>query len=138
MAKVEIKGLNKLRRALAAAEKRNPQITAQTVTAIALDLAGRSAQQAPVDTGDLRNNCTAVVNGSEVYKEQRAVSGGIIPADKVTATVGYSLPYALRQHEELNYDHPRGGKAKFLEDPLNEKQSDYIKALKAIPKEVIK
>ena len=33
---------------------------------------------------------------------------------------------------------PRGGKAKFLEDPLNEKQSDYIKALKAIPKEVIK
>ena len=138
MAKVEIKGLNKLRRALAAAEKRNPQITAQTVTAIALDLAGRSAQQAPVDTGDLRNNCTAVVNGSEVYKEQRAVSGGIIPADKVTATVGYSLPYALRQHEELNYYHPRGGKAKFLEDPLNEKQSDYIKALKAIPKEVIK
>lgn len=138
MAKVEIKGFDKLQKALAAAEKRNPQVTAKKVTAIALDLASRSAQQAPVDTGDLRNNCKAVINGAEVYHQQQPSDAGVIPAEKVEATVGYSLPYALRQHEELDYIHPRGGKAKFLEEPYLEREHDYIKALESIPSEVIK
>lgn len=136
MAKVEIKGFENLKKALAEAEKRNPKVTAQKVTAIALDLAGRSAQQAPVDTGDLRNNCTAVLNNSEIFKEQR-VTGNSEPAEKVEATVGYSLPYALRQHEELDYNHPKGGKAKFLEEPFLEKEPDYIQLLSSIPSEVI-
>lgn len=136
MAKVEMKGFENLKKALAEAEKRNPKVTAQKVTAIALDLAGRSAQQAPVDTGDLRNNCTAVLNNSEIFKEQR-VTGNSEPAEKVEATVGYSLPYALRQHEELNYNHPKGGKAKFLEEPFLEKEQDYINLLESIPSEVI-
>lgn len=136
MAKVEIKGFDSLKKALAEAEKRNPEVTTQKVTAIALDLAGRSAQQAPVDTGDLRNNCTAVLNNSEIFKEQR-VTGNSEPAEKVEATVGYSLPYALRQHEELNYNHPKGGKAKFLEEPFLEKEQDYINLLESIPSEVI-
>lgn len=136
MAKVEIKGFDSLKKALAEAEKRNPEVTTQKVTAIALDLAGRSAQQAPVDTGDLRNNCTAVINDSEVFKEQR-VTGSSTPAEKVEATVGYSLPYALRQHEELDYNHPKGGKAKFLEEPFLEKEQDYINLLESIPSEVI-
>ena len=136
MAKVEIKGFDSLKKALAEAEKRNPEVTTQKVTAIALDLAGRSAQQAPVDTGDLRNNCTAALNNSEIFKEQR-VTGSSGPAEKVEATVGYSLPYALRQHEELNYNHPKGGKAKFLEEPFLEKEQDYINLLESIPSEVI-
>lgn len=104
--------------------KRNPKITANTVKAIALDLQGKSAKLAPVDTGDLRNNCNA---------DLRKASG-----NNASATVGYSLPYALRQHEELGYNHPKGGQAKFLEQPFLESEKKYIDKIKAIPKEVLK
>lgn len=77
---------------------------------IGTDLAGRSAEEAPVDKGDLRGNATVDVS----------------QAQKMIVRVGYSLPYALRQHEELNYNHPRGGKAKFLEDPYRENTGRYI------------
>lgn len=137
MANVELKGFDRLRDVLAEAEKRNPTVTAQKVTAIALDLASRSARQAPVDTGDLRNNCTAVLNGAAVFREQHAVSGSVTPSAKAEAVVGYSLPYALRQHEELGYNHPKGGKAKFLEEPFLEKEPDYTALLRSIPAEVI-
>jgi hypothetical protein len=73
------------------------------------DLKQRSSDQAPVDTGDLRGNCAA----SEVRDHE--------------LRVGYSLPYALRQHEELGYRHPKGGKAKYLEDPFNENAHRYIR-----------
>lgn len=32
--------------------------------------------------------------------------------------VGFRGPYAAKLHEAKHYNHPRGGKAKFLEDPL--------------------
>lgn len=137
MAKIEMKGFDRLKNAIAEAERRNPKVTAQKVTAIALDLAGRSARQAPVDTGDLRSNCKAVINSSEVFADQK-VTGSAAPAEKVEAVVGYSLPYALRQHEELDYNHPKGGKAKFLEEPFLEKEQDYVRLLSSIPPEVMK
>lgn len=76
----------------------------------ALDLQSESVKQAPKDTGDLRGNCA--VDDSNL--------------EKFEVTVGYSLPYALRQHEELNYKHTNG-KAKYLEDPFNLKKSIYMK-----------
>ncbi len=98
---------SKLERQLKTAMKRNPKQTAKAVTAIALDLAGRSAQRAPVESGDLRNNCTAVINDGVSFENQSPT--GQMPKDstKVHAEVGYSLPYALRQHEELSYRHDR-------------------------------
>ncbi|MEA4884260.1 MAG: hypothetical protein VB144_11515 [Clostridia bacterium] len=32
--------------------------------------------------------------------------------------VGFSVPYAAAQHEGVDFDHPKGGKAKFLEDAI--------------------
>lgn len=124
-----------LTRQLQRAMRRNPTVTTKTVRDIVLDLAGRSARRAPVDTGDLRNNCSATVNGSEVFKNQ-AACGTVNPSQRVEAEVGYSLPYALRQHEELNYNHPKGGEPKFLENPYLENDERYIRKLKAIPEEV--
>lgn len=126
-----------LTKQLQRAMRRNPTVTTKTVRDIVLDLAGRSARRAPVDTGDLRNNCSATVNGSEVFKNQ-AACGTVNPSQRVEAEVGYSLPYALRQHEELNYNHPKGGEPKFLENPYLEKEQDYINILKSIPEEVLK
>lgn len=47
-------------------------------------------------------------------------ASGVASQDGDTAAVSYNTPYAVRQHEELGYRHPRGGKAKYLEDPLTE------------------
>ena len=33
--------------------------------------------------------------------------------------IGYNMDYALKVHEDLSANHPRGGKAKYLEDPVN-------------------
>jgi hypothetical protein len=59
-------------------------------------------QEAPVEEGTLRG------------------SGRVEPAtpQNLTARISFSTPYAARQHEELDWEHPKGGKAKFLEDPL--------------------
>jgi len=125
MAKFAVKLDSKeLDRQLANALKRNPKVTANTVKAIALDLQGKSAKLAPVDTGDLRNNCNADLSKAK--------------GNNPSATVGYSLPYALRQHEELDYNHPKGGQAKFLEQPFLENKQKYIDKIKNIPDEVLK
>lgn len=94
----------------------------------ALDLKQRSSEQAPIDTGDLRGNCSVV---NDRYVISRAEEGEDIekPDTALVVRIGYSLPYALIQHEDLQFHHPRGGKAKYLEDPFNQKKNDYIKAI---------
>ncbi|MBR6982132.1 MAG: hypothetical protein IKH75_01140 [Ruminococcus sp.] len=70
----------------------------------ALDyLASVSKQQVPLDTGALMNSCVVDVNddGSE-------------------GTVSYDTPYAVEQHENMQYHHQRDRKAKYLEDPVND------------------
>lgn len=90
---------------------RAAQAATQAVKTCAADLQGKSAAQAPVDTGDLRANCSV----SPLQRE----------GDTVWVKVGYDLPYAIVQHERLDFNHPKGGKAKFLEDPFNENAGKY-------------
>jgi len=90
----------------------------------AADLQGKSANQAPIDTGDLRSNCSVSPlkhEGAEVYH-----------------SVGYDLPYAIVQHERLDFNHPKGGKAKYLEDPFNENKARYEKFIKNAVKRALK
>lgn len=147
---IEDKELNKQ---LDKALKRNPKATARAVMDCLLDLAGESARRAPVETGDLRNDCTATLNGSKVFAKQAPT--GIAPGNlRAHGDVSYGLPYALRQHEELNYSHTRtdgylrkdgtsvnmvaGGEAKFLEKPFEERKGRYIKRIEKIPEETLK
>ncbi|QMV84093.1 HK97 gp10 family phage protein [Corynebacterium hindlerae] len=53
----------------------------------------------PVDTGTLRNSAKVTADGNQ-------------------AAVSYSTPYAARQHEEVGWNHPEGGQAKFLETAM--------------------
>jgi hypothetical protein len=80
----------------------------------ALDLKDRSVQEAPVDTGDLRGNCAV----------SSPISGH--STTRTTVEIGYSLPYAIVQHEALEFRHPEGGKAKYLEDPYNANKEKYL------------
>ncbi|MEU3162898.1 hypothetical protein [Streptosporangium sp. NPDC006930] len=42
---------------------------------------------------------------------------------ELRAAVSFDTPYAVRQHEELTWQHDDGRKAKYLEDPMNSEQS---------------
>lgn len=51
-----------------------------------------------------------------------------VDADALTGAVSYDTPYAVRQHEELTWQHDEGRKAKYLEDPHRE-EADTMTAL---------
>ena len=105
------------------------------------DLLGRAMRDAPVDEGTLRGSGTAAVyaNGRAVSRrgfrevagqpeapqmvERRVVEGGL--GDAVVGEVGFNTPYALVQHERLDFHHPKGGKAKYLESNLTEHADRY-------------
>ncbi len=92
--------------------------------------------ETPIDTGTLRRSGTVTVgalpDGAQVY--EAAESGSDMkdafpgPEGKEKAVyISFNTPYARRQHEELGYNHPRGGKAKYLETPFNANKKKVIK-----------
>jgi len=99
--------------------------------------------EAPVDTGTLRRSGTVTVGGlppdsEAIYQaSKRKKEGGqrkshkkafLEPVGTENAVyISFNTPYARRQHEELDYDHPRGGKAKYLEDPFNRNKDKVLK-----------
>jgi hypothetical protein len=97
--------------------------TKEAVNEVALDLIGKAKERAPLDTGDLRGSGFVNNGGTngQIYK----------------AKVGFSEPYALEQHENLQYQHPRGGEAKYLENPLKENEERYIDHIKSKVRRVI-
>ena len=92
--------------------------------------------ETPIDTGTLRRSGTVTVgalpDGAQVY--EAAESGRDMkdafpgPEGKEKAVyISFNTPYARRQHEELGYNHPLGGKAKYLEDPFNRNKKKVLK-----------
>lgn len=65
-------------------------------------LRGVSQQLAPIDEGTLRN------------------SAAVTTVNPARVAVSFNTPYAVKQHEELGYRHPKGGQAKYLEAPLHD------------------
>jgi hypothetical protein len=57
-------------------------------------------------------------------RERRAIHEGGL-GDAVVGEVGFNTPYALAQHERLDFNHPKGGKAKYLEDNLKQQANRY-------------
>ena len=46
-------------------------------------------------------------------------SGSVsVDASTLTSAVSYDTPYAVRQHEQMDYRHAPGRQAKYLEQPL--------------------
>jgi hypothetical protein len=61
--------------------------------------------------------------GQETLDPRTLIEGGA--GDAIVGEVGFNTPYALAQHERLDFHHPQGGKAKYLEDPLKENSGRY-------------
>lgn len=83
--------------------------------------------EAPVQSGTLRRSGTVTVGALpdtvQVYDAAEAGTEhkGTFPQPLGTEKavyVSFNTPYARRQHEEIDWEHPLGGKAKYLEGPF--------------------
>ena len=103
--------------------------------------------ETPIDTGTLRRSGTVTVgklpDSARIYE---AAESGNEMKDAFTENIGkekavyisFNTPYARRQHEELDYEHPRGGKAKYLETPFNANKNKVIKYAERKIKEALR
>jgi hypothetical protein len=75
----------------------------RAVTRVGERILGEAQREAPIREGTLRAS-------GELEVDSRP--------GEVVAVVSFNEVYAARQHEELDWEHPLGGKAKYLEDPV--------------------
>ena len=105
----------------------------ETVSALiewAEALLGLAARYAPVDQGDLRGSFVLLINGQQwghtealgddvrFIRDRTDVPQNVSELQIYVGTAG--CVYALRQHEEIAWNHPKGGFAKYLEKAYNE------------------
>lgn len=112
---VTIKGMSKFEKLLEDMPEKVKDEAEYALSRACLDLQGKAQRLAPVLHGDLRGSAFSEVNGLD-------------------GVVGFVEPYALRQHEEVGYRHPKGGEAKFLETPYKENVEKYINSISAAMK----
>lgn len=103
------------------------------------DLIARSVPRAPIEEGTLRGSAAVafIVNGQRlegagayelaVHLAVRLARAGLLRSLRVE--VSFNTVYAARQHEEVEWNHPLGGEAKYLERPLLEGMAGYRRAL---------
>lgn len=98
---------------------------AAAIYKIGEDVLGGAQRGAPKDEGTLRASgsldlivCGARYAGAGSIGAARsaaraaAMRGSMVTID---AEISFNTPYAARQHEELGWQHPNGGHAKYLE-----------------------
>ena len=90
--------------------------------------------ETPVDTGTLRRSGTVtkggLPNAEQVFGDARAGNEQELGREKgkePAVYVSFNTPYARRQHEEIEWVHPKAGKAKYLEDPFNRLKKKVVK-----------
>lgn len=105
------------------------------------DLAGQVSaptsfhEGAPIDEGELRASTTVVfiINGAQyagagAYERAKIAVRAAARAGhriRIDAEVRVNKVYAARQHEELAWHHPKGGRAKYLQAPLMANAARY-------------
>lgn len=133
-ATMKLEGLDKVTRELNNRLKKVKTATVKGIADITLDCLGKSVQRAPVELGDLRGSGHADINGKKIAtgNTDGSISSGS-PGEssnsKIEGVVGFTAPYALKQHEELDYVHLKGGEAKYLEKTLAENTEKYVNHL---------
>jgi hypothetical protein len=141
---ITVSGVNELDKVLKQIPKSATTAIEKELKKVALDLQGKAQRIAPIDLGDLRGSAFAVV-GKEMVSQQekdkdpKSVRMGLPTAGGLEAIVGFAEPYALKQHEEVGYRHPKGGQAKYLETPYKQNRDKYVDYIaKAVKKAVEK
>ena len=99
--------------------------------------AKRIAKQAGLRAGrDVGEKLIGLADNIAPHATGTMERSGVVSDDGISKVhVSYNTPYAVRQHEDLNLSHPdprnpissSGRKAKYLEDPLNENRTKWLK-----------
>lgn len=85
-----------------------------------------SINEAPIEEGTLRRSIHPTLGGlpNPDYAFEQAKTSQIktpkptsVAAAEEVIYISANTPYARRQHEGVGFKHPKGGKAKFIEDP---------------------
>lgn len=93
-------------------------------------LRGEAVERCPVEHGPLRNSARV----HELAGLRVAVSfGGENDGDDGEST----NDYAVVQHEALEFRHPNGGQAKYLEEPLMTERNTLLRLMGASLREVL-
>ena len=142
--------LDDLRRAL-------KQVPAQTIHECLTDTLEKSVARTPVDEGPLRESGHVAVDGVRTVRGRADgsihVQQNYVPneeAAEVTFEIGYTVEgggsgregdvntYAWVQHEHVEFNHPNGGEAKFLETAINEDKPTWGPRIKTAVREQLK
>lgn len=112
------------------------------MTTITFDLLGEGMRRAPIHQGFLRGSGIAKVNGDQTAHTKSTGNGSASIVDDSTGNfslqkminqfmgeVAFTAEYATIQHENQSFNHPMGGEAKYLENPLKEKSVMYVKGI---------
>ena len=104
---IKIDGFKEVYQKLGLLEEEVDKAALKGVKKLAEVILGESQQLVPVDTGLLKDS-------------------GLVSTDKKNqiVTIAYNTPYARKQHEDMTLNHPKGGQAKYLERPFNEKSGE--------------
>lgn len=106
---ITLEGSDDFIRALRNAQDEVMTVLTQALYAEANEIMSESQEIVPMKTG--------------VLKTSGVVDLPYIQGDTVIVEMGYggaATPYATRQHEDLDLNHPNGKQAKYLETPLLE------------------
>lgn len=77
-----------------------------------------ATRTAPVDTGNLRRNITAMAG----FIYRKATTGIQAVAKRILA----ATDYAYDQHETTHYNHPKGGQDHYLTEPIDRNAQKYL------------
>lgn len=110
-----------------------PERAQEELVGVTLLIAGIAMRRAPVDTGHLRESGYVHFQNAPIAKGSASGQLQLFGTPRTTgdavlhATIGFNATtddgrysYALIQHERTDFQHPRGGEAKYLESAMGE------------------
>lgn len=109
---IRVTGEADARRKLDEYAKKYPDALAAAIYQEGFSLWAAAVKRTPVEFGVLR---------SSAYAAPPVTRNG-----ETVVEVGFGTDYAVKQHEETRYQHPRGGEAKYLETAMQEAMSGYL------------
>lgn len=117
---MSLKGLKEVNKSFDLKMRKLTQYTEYGIDKACEHLMDIARPLAPIDTGELRKS-GGVDNLNTTDTIVREVSF------QAFSDEGYD--YAIIQHENLNFNHPRGGQAKYLEQPFKEETDRMIEII---------
>jgi hypothetical protein len=132
--------IKKVQKAFEQAEEAALKAIQNEIASITFDLLGEGMRRAPIYQGYLRGSGIAKLNGKQTAHTESSRKGdakivkdfkaGNISlqtlVNKLMGEIAFTAEYATIQHENQEFKHPKGGEAKYLENPLKEKYPLYM------------